>query len=98
PPLQRGSSFTFLTPGTPWDFSLKRKRKEKEDDTISLSSFDLKIRVGDRSLTVVSAYGASGSAEYPAFLVSLSWVLDKCPSRGLHYSDEGLQRPRGKRQ
>ncbi|MEQ2247852.1 nucleolar protein net1 [Ilyodon furcidens] len=42
PPLQRGSSFTFLTPGTPWDFSLKRKRKEKEDDTISLSSFDLK--------------------------------------------------------
>lgn len=22
PPLQRGSSFTFLTPGTPWDFSL----------------------------------------------------------------------------
>ncbi|KAL6106493.1 net1 [Pungitius sinensis] len=42
PPLQRGSSFTFLTPGTPWDFSLKRKRKEKEDDTLSLSSFDLK--------------------------------------------------------
>ncbi|XP_077452314.1 neuroepithelial cell-transforming gene 1 protein-like [Stigmatopora argus] len=40
--LQRGSSFTFLTPGTPWDFSLKRKRKEKEDDTVSLSSFDLK--------------------------------------------------------
>ncbi|XP_068448315.1 neuroepithelial cell-transforming gene 1 protein-like [Clinocottus analis] len=42
PPMQRGSSFTFLTPGTPWDFSLKRKRKEKEDDTVSLSSFDLK--------------------------------------------------------
>ncbi|KAM9854180.1 neuroepithelial cell-transforming gene 1 protein-like [Aulostomus maculatus] len=42
PPLQRGSSFTFLTPGTPWDFTLKRKRKEKEDDTVSLSSFDLK--------------------------------------------------------
>ncbi|XP_038164874.1 neuroepithelial cell-transforming gene 1 protein-like [Cyprinodon tularosa] len=42
PPLQRGSSFTFLAPGTPWDFSLKRKRKEKEDDTVSLSSFDLK--------------------------------------------------------
>nr|XP_049578380.1 neuroepithelial cell-transforming gene 1 protein isoform X1 [Syngnathus scovelli] len=40
--LQRGSSFTFLTPGTPWDFSLKRKRKEKEDDTVSLSGFDLK--------------------------------------------------------
>ncbi|XP_047453533.1 neuroepithelial cell-transforming gene 1 protein-like [Mugil cephalus] len=42
PPLQRGSSFTFLTPGTPWDFSLKRKRKEKDDDTVSLASFDLK--------------------------------------------------------
>ncbi|XP_061533045.1 neuroepithelial cell-transforming gene 1 protein-like isoform X2 [Phycodurus eques] len=42
PLLQRGSSFTFLAPGTPWDFSLKRKRKEKEDDTVSLSSFDLK--------------------------------------------------------
>ncbi|KAL0968745.1 hypothetical protein UPYG_G00271160 [Umbra pygmaea] len=45
PPLRRGSSFTFLTPGTPWDFSLKRKRKEvKDDDTVSLSSFDLKKR------------------------------------------------------
>ncbi|XP_060932144.1 neuroepithelial cell-transforming gene 1 protein-like [Limanda limanda] len=42
PPLQRGSSFTFLTPGTPWDFSLKRKRKEKDDDTVSLCNFDLK--------------------------------------------------------
>ncbi|KAK2842488.1 hypothetical protein Q5P01_012688 [Channa striata] len=42
PPLQRGSSFIFLTPGTPWDFSLKRKRKEKDDDTVSLSCFDLK--------------------------------------------------------
>lgn len=42
PPLQRGSSFTFLTPGPSWDFSLKRKRKEKDDDTVSLSSFDLK--------------------------------------------------------
>ncbi|XP_033824548.1 neuroepithelial cell-transforming gene 1 protein-like [Periophthalmus magnuspinnatus] len=40
--LQRGSSFTFLTPGTPWEFGLKRKRKDKDDDTVSLSSFDLK--------------------------------------------------------
>ncbi|XP_010888060.2 neuroepithelial cell-transforming gene 1 protein-like isoform X3 [Esox lucius] len=45
PPLRRGSSFTFLTPGTPWDFSLKRKRKEtRDEDTVSLSSFDLKKR------------------------------------------------------
>ncbi|XP_077120576.1 neuroepithelial cell-transforming gene 1 protein isoform X1 [Ranitomeya variabilis] len=40
--LKRGSSFTFLTPSTPWDFTLKRKRKEKDDDTFSLCSFDLK--------------------------------------------------------
>ncbi|XP_012864861.1 PREDICTED: neuroepithelial cell-transforming gene 1 protein isoform X1 [Dipodomys ordii] len=41
-PLRRGSSFTFLTPGPHWDLSLKRKRKEKDDDVISLSSLDLK--------------------------------------------------------
>ncbi|KAM5172060.1 neuroepithelial cell-transforming gene 1 protein [Mantella aurantiaca] len=40
--LRRGSSFTFLTPGTQWDFNLKRKRREKDDDSISLCSFDLK--------------------------------------------------------
>ncbi|XP_029290490.1 neuroepithelial cell-transforming gene 1 protein-like [Cottoperca gobio] len=57
PPLQRGSSFTFLTPGTPWDFSLKRKRKEKDDDTVSLSSFDLKEPTNKRvrPLTKVSS-------------------------------------------
>ncbi|XP_045927581.1 neuroepithelial cell-transforming gene 1 protein isoform X1 [Micropterus dolomieu] len=41
--LQRGSSFTFLTPGPQWDFSLKRKRREKdESDAVSLCSFDFK--------------------------------------------------------
>lgn len=40
--LRRGSSFTFLTPGPHWDFTLKRKRKEKDDDVVSLSSLDLK--------------------------------------------------------
>ncbi|KAG8440057.1 hypothetical protein GDO86_006014 [Hymenochirus boettgeri] len=40
--LRRGSSFTFLTPGTQWDFTLKRKRREKEDDSLSLCSFDFK--------------------------------------------------------
>ncbi|XP_061750280.1 neuroepithelial cell-transforming gene 1 protein-like [Nerophis ophidion] len=57
PPLQRGSSFTFLTPGTPWDFSLKRKRKEKDEDTVSLSSFDLKEPTNKRvkSLARVSS-------------------------------------------
>ncbi|XP_030177183.1 neuroepithelial cell-transforming gene 1 protein isoform X1 [Prionailurus viverrinus] len=40
--LRRGSSFTFLTPGPHWDFTLKRKRREKDDDVISLNSLDLK--------------------------------------------------------
>ncbi|XP_004477430.2 neuroepithelial cell-transforming gene 1 protein isoform X2 [Dasypus novemcinctus] len=40
--LRRGSSFTFLTPGPHWDFTLKRKRREKDDDVVSLSSLDFK--------------------------------------------------------
>nr|XP_060632375.1 neuroepithelial cell-transforming gene 1 protein isoform X2 [Anolis sagrei ordinatus] len=40
--LRRGSSFTFLTPGTHWDFTLKRKRREKDDDVVSICSLDLK--------------------------------------------------------
>ncbi|XP_023276175.1 neuroepithelial cell-transforming gene 1 protein [Seriola lalandi dorsalis] len=41
--LRRGSSFTFLTPGPQWDFSLKRKRRDKDDgDAVSLCSFDFK--------------------------------------------------------
>ncbi|KAL4658435.1 neuroepithelial cell-transforming gene 1 protein isoform X1 [Arapaima gigas] len=43
PPLRRGSSFTFVTPGPHWDFSLKRKRREKDDDAVSLCSFDFKV-------------------------------------------------------
>ncbi|XP_074481706.1 neuroepithelial cell-transforming gene 1 protein isoform X1 [Sebastes fasciatus] len=40
---RRGSSFTFLTPGPQWDFSLKRKRREKDDsDAVSLCSVDFK--------------------------------------------------------
>ncbi|TDG96864.1 hypothetical protein EPR50_G00234210 [Perca flavescens] len=43
--LRRGSSFSFLTPGPQWDFSLKRKRREKDDsDAVSLCSFDFKVR------------------------------------------------------
>ncbi|MCJ8743074.1 hypothetical protein PDJAM_G00089650 [Pangasius djambal] len=42
PPLRRGSSFTFLTPGPQWDFTLKRKRREKDEDAVSLCSFDFK--------------------------------------------------------
>ncbi|XP_034529845.1 neuroepithelial cell-transforming gene 1 protein isoform X1 [Notolabrus celidotus] len=41
--IRRGSSFSFLTPGPQWDFSLKRKRREKDDsDVVSLCSFDFK--------------------------------------------------------
>ncbi|KAM8883137.1 neuroepithelial cell-transforming gene 1 protein isoform 1-T1 [Synchiropus picturatus] len=41
--LRRGSSFSFLTPAAQWDFSLKRKRREKdESDAVSLCSFDFK--------------------------------------------------------
>uniref|UniRef100_I3LJD3 Neuroepithelial cell transforming 1 n=1 Tax=Sus scrofa TaxID=9823 RepID=I3LJD3_PIG len=40
--LRRGSSFTFLTPGPHWDLTLKRKRRAKDDDVVSLSSLDLK--------------------------------------------------------
>ncbi|KAK7938962.1 hypothetical protein WMY93_002288 [Mugilogobius chulae] len=40
----------------------------------------LRLRVGDRSLTVVSAYGPNNSAEYPAFLESLGGVLDNAPT------------------
>eukprot|EP00063_Salmo_salar_P088745 XP_014063580.1 PREDICTED: neuroepithelial cell-transforming gene 1 protein-like isoform X2 [Salmo salar] len=43
PGLRRGSSFTFLTSGPQWDFSLKRKLREKDDsDAVSLCSFDFK--------------------------------------------------------
>ncbi|XP_068025265.1 neuroepithelial cell-transforming gene 1 protein-like [Melanerpes formicivorus] len=41
--LRRGSSFTFLTPGPHWDFTLKRKRREKDDDVVSLCSLDFKV-------------------------------------------------------
>ena len=40
----------------------------------------LRVRVGDRSLTFVSAYRPNNSAEYPAFLESLEGVLDRAPT------------------
>ncbi len=40
----------------------------------------LRLWVGDRSLTVVCAYGPNGSVEYPAFLVSLGGVLESAPT------------------
>ncbi len=40
----------------------------------------LRLRVGDRSVTVVCAYGPNGSAEYLAFLGSLGGVLEGAPT------------------
>ncbi|KAI3370161.1 hypothetical protein L3Q82_024454 [Scortum barcoo] len=38
------------------------------------------LRVGDRSLAVVCAYGPNSSTEYPAFLEFLGGVLDSAPT------------------
>uniref|UniRef100_A0AAQ6IFT4 Endonuclease/exonuclease/phosphatase domain-containing protein n=1 Tax=Anabas testudineus TaxID=64144 RepID=A0AAQ6IFT4_ANATE len=40
----------------------------------------LRLRVGDRSLTVVCAYGPNSSVEYPAFIGSLEGVLEGAPT------------------
>ncbi|XDV29377.1 hypothetical protein PO909_032513 [Leuciscus waleckii] len=40
----------------------------------------LRLRVGDRSLTVMCAYGPNGSVEYPAFLGTLGGVLESAPT------------------
>ncbi|GAA6085164.1 receptor-type tyrosine-protein phosphatase F-like, partial [Tachysurus ichikawai] len=40
----------------------------------------LRLRVGDRSLTVICAYGPNGSVEYPTFLASLEGVLESAPT------------------
>lgn len=40
----------------------------------------LRLRVGDRSFTVVSAYGPITGAEYPAFLEFLGGELDDAPT------------------
>ncbi|KAK3559607.1 hypothetical protein QTP86_013549 [Hemibagrus guttatus] len=40
----------------------------------------LRLRVGDRCLTVVLAYGPNGSVEYPTFLETLRGVLEGAPT------------------
>ncbi|KAK3562735.1 hypothetical protein QTP86_006512 [Hemibagrus guttatus] len=40
----------------------------------------LRLRVRDRCLTVVSAYGPNGSVEYPTFLETLRGVLEGAPT------------------
>ncbi|KAK3547070.1 hypothetical protein QTP86_009563 [Hemibagrus guttatus] len=40
----------------------------------------LRLRAGDRCLTVVSAYGPNGSVDYPTFLETLRGVLEGAPT------------------
>ncbi len=47
---------------------------------VSKRVVSLRLRVGDRSLTVVCAYSPNGSVEYLAFLVSLGGVLESAPT------------------
>ena len=57
----------------------------------------LRLQVGHRSLTVLSAYGPNSYVEYLAFLES-GWGTGGCSNRGLCCSTGGLQRSRGQRQ
>ncbi|KAI3359907.1 hypothetical protein L3Q82_014247, partial [Scortum barcoo] len=43
-------------------------------------SLSLRLRIGDRSLSVVCVYGLNSSTEYQAFLESLGGVLDSAPT------------------
>ncbi|AWP00983.1 putative neuroepithelial cell-transforming 1 protein [Scophthalmus maximus] len=70
--LRRGSSFTFLTPVPQWDFSLKRKRREKDDgDALSICSVDFKFMVLltnlDNRSTVLSNAGSGGVCAPPVY-------------------------------
>ncbi|KAK3535602.1 hypothetical protein QTP70_017140 [Hemibagrus guttatus] len=40
----------------------------------------LRLRAGDRCLTVVSVYGPNGSVDYRTFLETLRWVLEGAPT------------------
>ncbi|KAJ8269190.1 hypothetical protein COCON_G00117970 [Conger conger] len=75
PPLRRGSSFTFLTPGPQWDFTLKRKRREKDDDAVSLCSFDFKTSCSafhsQKCLCLGLKMGARTIGAHAAVLTSL---------------------------
>lgn len=43
PPLQRGSSFTFLTPGTPWDFSLVSHKDKTNSFLLNFHAYSFEI-------------------------------------------------------
>ncbi|KAK3541878.1 hypothetical protein QTP86_008137 [Hemibagrus guttatus] len=51
-----------------------------EFSPVNKTVVSLRLRAGDRCLTVVSAYGPNGSVEYPTFLETLRGVLEGAPT------------------
>ncbi|KAI4798828.1 hypothetical protein KUCAC02_020461 [Chaenocephalus aceratus] len=95
--LRRGSSFSFLTPRPQWDFSLKRKGREKDgSDAVSLCSFDFKERAAAPPLPspVVLSQSALCSVFFPkaaaaAVEVKLSSASGPRRSLARHSLDSG---------
>ncbi|KAK3518183.1 hypothetical protein QTP70_033879 [Hemibagrus guttatus] len=58
----------------------KLSRHVLEFSTVNERVVSLHLRAGDRCLTVVLAYGPSGSVEYPTFLEILRVVLEGAPT------------------
>ncbi|KAK3514313.1 hypothetical protein QTP70_013799 [Hemibagrus guttatus] len=56
------------------------RRHVLEFSPVNERVISLRLRAGDRCLTVVSAYGLNGSVEYPTFLETLRGVLEGAPT------------------
>ncbi|KAK3562878.1 hypothetical protein QTP86_011111 [Hemibagrus guttatus] len=60
--------------------ALQLSRHVLEFSPVNERVVSLRLRAGDRCLTVVSAYGPNGSVEYPTFLETLRGVLEGAPT------------------